>query len=434
MDGDDSTRSETRHAVSLDGGGVSFGVNRLEAVKFLHTSDWHVGKAIRGHSRAAEHEAVLSEIVAVADRESVDLVIVAGDQFETAAPSPDAERLVYDTFLRLAEIAPVVALSGNHDNPRRFAAVQPLLELGRITIATEVRRPSDGGVVSLDLAGTPVQIAMIPFVSQRGIVRADQLMREAAFEHAQSYAQRMTDLVAALTAGFDGDSVNIVAAHAFVQGGQAGGGERGAHLADEYGVPAVAFPATANYVALGHLHRPQVVRGATAIHYCGSPLQLDFGEEAQTKQVNVVTAEPGLPSKVEAVELTSGRSLRTVRGTLAQLGDLAKPAPGTLDLGGGHDLPADLRDAWLRVQVNEPARAGLANEVRELLGDGVVDVMIDHEAASQRPVRRRRDGRTPQELFAAFLDERDIVDERLNTAFAELLDDSVSSESPGVAS
>ena len=394
-------------------------------MKFLHTSDWHVGKAIRGHSRAAEHEAVLSEIVTIADRESDDLVIVAGDQFETAAPSPDAERMVYDTLLRLAEVAPVVALSGNHDTPRRFAAVQQLLELGRITVATEVRRPADGGVVSLELGGTPVQIALIPFVSQRGIVRADQLMSDAAFEHAQTYAQRMTDLVGALTAGFAGDSVNLIVAHAFVQGGEAGGGERGAHLADEYGVPAVAFPPTANYVALGHLHRPQVVRGATAIHYCGSPLQLDFGEEAQTKQVNIVTAEPGLPSKVQAVELTSGRALRTVRGTMAQLAGLAKPEPGTLDLGGGLDLPTDLRDAWLRVRVEEPARAGLANEVRELLGDGVVDVMVDHDSGVNRPARRRRDGRTPQQLFAAFLDERDIVDQRLTTAFAELLDDSL---------
>lgn len=398
-------------------------------MKFLHTSDWHVGKAIRGHSRAAEHEAVLAEMVAIAEREAVDLVIVAGDQFESAAPSPEAERLVYDTFLRLADVAPVVALSGNHDNPRRFAAVQPLLELGRITIATEVRRPADGGVLSLDLAGTPVKIALLPFVSQRGIVRADELMRDAAFEHAQTYAQRMTDLVAALTAGFDGDSVNLIVAHAFVMGGQAGGGERGAHLADEYAVPAVAFPATANYVALGHLHRPQVVRGATAIHYCGSPLQLDFGEEAEAKQVNVVTVEPGLPAKVEAIELTSGRALRTVRGTLAQLADLAEPAPGTLDLGGGLDLPADLRNAWLRVRVDEPARAGLANEVRELLGDGVVDVMVDRDATSSRAPRRRRDGRTPQELFAAFLEERDVVDDRLTAAFAELLDESMSPDS-----
>ncbi len=379
-------------------------------MKLLHTSDWHVGKAIRGHSRAPEHVAVLSEICSIAEREAVDLVVVAGDQFETAAPSPESERIVYDTFLRLAEIAPVVALSGNHDNPRRFDAVGPLLELGRITMATEPRRPDEGGVVELSAAdGTPVKVAMVPFVSQRAIVRADELMASAAYENAQNYAERMSNVLAALTAPFDGDSVNVIAAHAFVQGGESGGGERAAHLVDEYAIPSVAFPATASYVALGHLHRPQTVRGATAMHYCGSPLQLDFGEEAQAKQVNIVEVEPGLPAKVTAVELTSGRALRTLRGTLAQLATLA-------------DSLAD--GDWLRVKVDEPARAGMAQEVRELLGDGVVDVMIDYDGDQAGPVRRRRrDGRSPHELFAEFLAEREVVDERLGSAFAELLEE-----------
>ncbi len=410
-------------------------------MKLLHTSDWHVGKAIRGHSRAGEHAAVLGEICSIAEREAVDLVVVAGDQFETAAPSPESERIVYDTFLRLAEVAPVLALSGNHDNPRRFDAVGPLLRLGRITMATEPRRPDDGGVVELMVGdGTPVKAAMIPFVSQRAIVRADELMSAAAYENAQTYAQRMTNVVAALTAPFDGDSVNLVVAHAFVQGGETGGGERAAHLADEYAIPSVAFGAAASYVALGHLHRPQSVRGATAMHYCGSPLQLDFGEEAQSKQVNIVELEPGLPAKVTPVELSAGRALRTLRGTLAQLATLAESLDSVGSAGGDaadgvaeptlfsadvgvSEVPGSGPD-WLRVRVNEPARAGLANEVRELLGDGVVDVMIDFDGdPASAPRRRRRDGRSPRELFDEFLAEREIVDERLAPAFAELLEE-----------
>ncbi len=372
-------------------------------MRLLHTSDWHVGKMIRGHSRADEHRAVLAEIVEIADRSKVDLIVVAGDLFETAAPTPEAESIVYQAFLQLAEVAPLATIAGNHDNPRRLAAIAPLLSLGRVTLLAEARGPADGGVVSITADDTPVDIAMLPFVSQRSIVRADQLMNDAGYEHAQNYADRMRRVLESLMAGFGPDAVNLVVGHAFVQGGATGGGERSAHLVEEYSVPAQAFGTTANYVALGHLHRAQKVPSPTAIHYCGSPLQLDFGEEAQTKQVNIVDLEPGIAAKVSPAELSAGRSLRTITGTVDQLAALAD----------------DLGDDWLRVKVTEAARAGLADEIRELLGDGVVDVMVER-VDDRQPTPRRRDGRTPHELFADYLAESDISDKRLVGGFGDL--------------
>jgi exonuclease SbcD len=382
-------------------------------VKLLHTSDWHAGKAIRGHSRVAEHRAVLAEIAAIAGREAVDLVVVAGDLFDSAAPTAESEHLVYDALLGLAEVAPVVVVAGNHDSARRLAAVARLLALGRVTVATEPRPPDRGGVLWLKAGdGSPVQAAVVPFVSQRGIVRADALMAEPAFRNAQTYAERMRAVIAALSAGFSPDSVNLVVAHLFVAGAASGGGERAAHLVDEYAVSAVDFPATTSYVALGHLHRPQAVAGATAIHYCGSPLQLDFGEQEQPKQVNLVEVEPGLPAKVDTVLLRSGRPLRTLTGTVEQLA-AAREASG--DAAG---------DAWLRVKVAEPSRPGLAEEVRALLGDGVVEVRVEPDPGRARARRRpRRDGRTPSQLFADYLDERQVADRRLQLVFDELHDE-----------
>jgi exonuclease SbcD len=377
-------------------------------VRFLHTSDWHVGKSIRGHSRAGEHRAVLAEIATIADEEAVSLVLVAGDLFDSAAPTAESEEIVYDGLLALADVAPVVVVAGNHDNARRLSAVSTLLALGRITVATEARRPDDGGVLTVKAGdGSPVQVATVPFVSQRAIVRAEALMSEPAFRNAQSYAQRMRAVLSSLTAGFSADGVNLMVAHLFVAGGSAGGGERAVHLADEYAVSAIDFPATASYVALGHLHRAQAIRGATAIHYCGSPLQLDFGEQEQRKQVNLVRAEPGLPAKVDAVRLRSGRRLRTLTGTVEQLAASA----------------GDVGDAWLRVKVAEPSRPGLADEVRELLGDGVVDVRVEREVPTGEPRRARRDGRTPSQLFGDYLGERGVADPRLQRAFDELHDE-----------
>ncbi|MET0577327.1 MAG: exonuclease subunit SbcD, partial [Ilumatobacteraceae bacterium] len=147
-------------------------------MKLLHTSDWHVGKAIRGVSRADEHRHVLAEVAAVAETESVDLVVVAGDLFDTSTPSPESEEIVYQALLALARTGATVAvIAGNHDNARRLRAVAPLLRLGRVELVTEPTRPADGGVLDLVAGdGTAVQVAMLPFVSKRGIVRAADLM------------------------------------------------------------------------------------------------------------------------------------------------------------------------------------------------------------------------------------------------------------------
>ena len=390
-------------------------------MKLLHTSDWHVGKTIRGHSRIPEHEAVLTEIVTLADEHSVDLVIVAGDLFETATPTAEAESLVYRTLLQLLDTgAHVAVISGNHDNARRLHAVAPVFEaLGRIHLVTEPTRPDDGGVIRLSMpGGEQVRLAMLPFVSQRGVVRAKNLMEAAAYENTQAYADRVRLLIETLTAEFDSDTVNILAAHAFVYGGQLGGGERAAHFIDDYAISAQSFPVTASYVALGHVHRPQKIPGAAPIHYCGSPLQLDFGEEDQRKQVNLVEIEPGIPPEVTHASLSGGRALRTLRGTVAELAELAAR---------GEDS-AVVDDAWLRVMVQEPRRAGLADEVRELLGERVVDVRMD-DPTPQRKQRVARKGRAPTELFDEFLTERNIADERVRAMFAELLDAELESAS-----
>ncbi|MDE0169486.1 MAG: exonuclease SbcCD subunit D [bacterium] len=375
-------------------------------MKLLHTSDWHVGKTIRGASRADEHTAVLAEIAQVAAREEVDLVIVAGDLFDSAAPSAEAERIVYRALLDLADIgADVAVIAGNHDSPHRLRAVAPLLKLGQIHVVAEPTRPEDGGVIELRAGdGADIRLAMLPFVSKRGIVRSKHLMTRQAFENAQDYSERLRLLIERLCEPFRGDTVNLLTTHAFVLGGQAGGGERPAHLVEEYAITAQSFPVTIGYGALGHLHRPQSVRHP--LHYSGSPLQLDFGEAEQVKQVNVVTLEPGIPADVRAATLTAGRPLRTMTGTLEGLTSLSVDD-----------------DAWLKVVVQGPVRAGIAQTVRELLGPGVVDVRVESPASEARKRKLDHRSRSPQELFGEYLEHENIEDRRVRDLFGQLLDE-----------
>ncbi len=197
--------------------------------------------------------------------------------------------------------------------------------------------------------------------------------------------------------------MNLVVAHAMVRGGRIGGGEREAQTAfEDYWLDASAFPTTASYVALGHLHLTQRMPGGAPIWYSGSPIQVDFGEAGAGKHVVVVDAAPGRPAAVESVPLATGVELRTLTGTFAELeAAAARGDPG---------------DAWLRVRVTEPARAGLADDVRSLLGDRVVEVRIElAEPSTARPLVARR-GRAPHELFGAYLEDQGIDDDRLGRA------------------
>ncbi|MDP9405693.1 MAG: exonuclease subunit SbcD [Actinomycetota bacterium] len=382
-------------------------------MRILHTADWHVGRTIRGRSRAEEHEAVLAEIVAIAAEHAVDLVLVAGDQFDTAAPSPEAERIVWRALLDLAATgARVVVVAGNHDNPSRLAAVAPLLAANGVVVGAGVVRPGDGGVVDVPTpSGERARVALLPFLSQRAVVRADELMRAAADQHAGHYDQRVRNVVAALCGGFGPDTVNLVVSHLFVSGGVVGGGERSAHTIFEYAVAATAFPATAHYVALGHLHRAQRIPAPAPVHYAGSPLQLDFGETADAKSVTLVDAAPGRPAEVRTVALTAGRRLRTLRGTLDQL----EAQAGTTG------------DDYLRVVVVGDRRAGLGELVRGWFPEAV-DVGVEMPERRADEAAPPRLGRSPAALFDEYLAERSAADERVSALFAALLEDATAGD------
>jgi exonuclease SbcD len=377
-------------------------------MRLLHTADWHLGKVLKGVDRLPEQRAVMAEIVGLADAERVDLAVVAGDVFESATPAPDAQRLAFETLLGLrATGARVVVIAGNHDNADAFDAVGPVFAAAGITVLGKPRPPGDGGVMTFDAAhtGEPVHLALLPFTSQRGIVRAEDLfVLDAAGANAR-YADRVARLITRLCAAFELGTVNILVGHGTVTGAAFGGGEREAQSVFDYHLPAAVFPATASYVALGHLHRTQEIAARSPTWYAGAPIAVDFGEEAGRPAVVVVDATPGQPARVRPVPLTSARRLRTVTGTVAELAAMA----------------TDVEDALLRVRVTEPARAGLGDEVRQLLPNAI-DIQVVAAAADAGERRPSRQGRSASDLFHAYLSERNVDDPAVEALFAELLD------------
>jgi exonuclease SbcD len=379
-------------------------------MKILHTSDWHVGKVLKGQSRAKEHKQVLAQVIEIALTERPDLVIVAGDLYDTAAPTPEATRLVTRALTALRRTgADVVAIGGNHDNGQALDALRPWAEAAGITLRGGVRdNPAEHVIDGVTAGGERWQLAALPFLSQRYAVRAVEMYELTAAEANQTYADHLGRVLARLAEGFtEPDRVHLVTAHLTVVGASTGGGERDAHTVLGYAVPATVFPGTAHYVALGHLHRSQRVIGPCPIRYSGSPLAVDFGEQENIGSVTVVEVTATTAAQVREVPVPGAVPLRTVRGTLAQLAGI------------------DAQEGWLRVYVREQPRAGLREEVQELL-PRALEIRIDPElvpAPGSGTRTAQRAGRSPRELFADYLGSRGHADEGVQELFDELLEE-----------
>jgi exonuclease SbcD len=377
-------------------------------MRFLHTADWHIGKTLKGHSRLAEQRDVLEEIVGIVREHELDAILIAGDIYDSAAPAAEAQQLLVRTLLEIRGLGvPVVAIAGNHDHAATFDAYRPLMNEVGIHL---VGSPGADSTVEFTArsTGEPVVIATLPFVSQRSVIRAAELVANTPVVNSIGYAQRVEDMLVTLSRRFRADAVNIVMAHLTVTGGSRGGGERDAQSIFEYEVPAAAFPTKAQYVALGHLHRRQSINAPGEVHYSGSPIAIDFGEQDNDNVVCLVKASPAGPVQVTDIPITSGRRLMTVRGTLDEIVSQA----------------AAVGDAFLRVQLKERPRAGLLEDVRERLPN-TLDVRIDPAfaapAASPRPTTSGLE-RTPAELFAEYCVTKNINDPRVEALFARLHD------------
>lgn len=377
-------------------------------MRILHTSDWHVGKVLKGRDREEEHKRVLADVVAIAERERPDLVIVAGDLYDSAAPTPSAVRLITRALSALRRSgAEVVAIGGNHDNGAALDALRPWAEAAGIVLRGSVRdNPDELLITGTTADGEAWRLVALPFLSQRYAIRAAEMYELTAAEASQTYADHLARLIGRLSESFaQPGAVNLLTAHLTVVGASTGGGEREAHTVLGYAVPASVFPANTHYVALGHLHRAQQVIGPGPVRYCGSPLAVDFGEEENVPAVSIVDVGVERAARVRDVPVTSAKTLRTVRGSLAQLATVNLP------------------DAWLRVIVREPPRVGLREDVQELLPNAL-EVRVDPDMLPEAKQEvAQRAGRSPRELFADYLDSRGNTEEGVRELFDELYEE-----------
>ncbi|HEX9235854.1 MAG TPA: exonuclease SbcCD subunit D [Actinomycetota bacterium] len=382
-------------------------------MRLLHTADWHVGRTIRGRPRIPEFHQALTEVLGIATQENVDAVLIAGDLYDHRSPGPDADALVFEALVRLYEAGiRVVAIPGNHDSAVRLEAVARLLAPLHITLVPRVCPPDQGSMVEIPSRdGTEAAVvACVPFVPERRFGDAAALFRATEAWY-QTYADGMGELLASMAEGFRPDRVNVLMAHLFADGAVPGGGEHQVTIGIEYAVSPSRLPATASYIALGHVHRPQSVKGSPSpARYAGSLLQLDFGEKEQTKSVTIVEAVAGKPAKAREVVLSAGRRLVDVEGTLDEIVAKGK----------------QLSDAYLRVFVHTDGPVpGMAERIRDTL-PGAVDISLRYERAESLDETPPVSSLEPRDQFESYYRRQHGVagvPEDLMGAFDEVLDD-----------
>lgn len=372
-------------------------------MRILHTADWHLGARLVERSRMDEHEKFTDWLIDTLRAEKIDALLISGDVFDAANPPQDAVGLYFDFLKRLADLNTVRAVitGGNHDSASHLNAPRELLKRFDIHVFGE----AGDNVVDL---GEAVVLAT-PFLRERDLrqARAGETTGDV---HAQ--------VRGAIQAHYGGRMEAcrtlaqkrpiIAMGHLTVLGATTSDSERDIHIGNLGAVGADIFTGF-DYVALGHLHRPQRVAGHEHIRYSGSPVPLSFSEAGDAKSVVVLDTQD---MKIEAVALPVSRVLTRVKASRATLAE---------------DLAAVPAESWAEVSVQLDApEADLDRQVREASAGRfeVLKVLAElpvSEVAAWQHVGPALNELQPREVFQELLRERALDPLELTPVFDELL-------------
>ncbi len=367
-------------------------------MKFLHTSDWHLGRTLYGRNRYDEFAAFLDWLAALIATECVDALLVAGDIFDSSVPSSRAQELYYGFLHKVASsklCRHVVITSGNHDSSSFLNAPKALLRaLDVHVVGAASDKPIDEVVALRDSrGGLEAVVCAVPYLRDRDIrtVEAGESVEEKGrklLEGIERHYREVCQAGEALRQKENGAVPMVVMGHLFTAGGTTvdGDGVRELYVGSLAHVSRSIFPEGIDYLALGHLHVPQKVGGEEYLRYSGSPLPMGFGEARQQKEVVVVNFSEGERSIIE-VSVPLFQSLERISGTVEAITSRIF----SLKAGGssawleieytGAELPGNLR-----VLLEEAAK-GSSLEIRRIknnrLSTLVLQQLSEHESLDE---------------------------------------------------
>lgn len=393
-------------------------------MRILHTSDWHLGQNFYSKSRAAEHAAFLDWLLETAQAQQVDAIIVAGDIFDTGAPPSYARELYYRFVVQLQQAGcHLVVLAGNHDS---VATLNESREILAFLHTTVVAAAGCAPFMLKQRDGSPGAVfCPVPFLRPRDIVTSQAgLSGSEKQQHLLAaitdYYQQQYQQACALRG--DAPLPIIASGHLTTVGASKSDAVRDIYIGTLDAFPAQNFPPV-DYIALGHIHRPQVIGGQDHIRYCGSPIALSFDETGKAKSVNLVTFADGRLTDITPLTVPVTQQLAVIKGDLAAIGkqleqwrDAPASPPVWLDI----EITTDdwLTDMQRRIQAmtedlpvevllvrrsREQRQRMMAGELRETLSELRVEEVFERRLALEEPDEAQ--GQRLRTLFSATVEE-----------------------------
>ncbi|MDY4560740.1 MAG: exonuclease subunit SbcD [Peptostreptococcus porci] len=284
-------------------------------MRIIHTSDWHLGKNLEGRSRIDEQKKFCDDFVKIVNEENADIVVIAGDIYDTSNPPAIAERLFYDTAIRLSENGRrcVFVIAGNHDNPERLEAINGMALANGIII---LGYPDSKAMISSfagfevieaksgftklrinDDKNSVVNILSLPYPSEK---RLNESFENFDDEHKlqKTYSQKVGEFFSKRERYYNDEEINIAVSHIFVVGSEVSDSERRIELGGTLLVGKNDLPQKSQYTALGHIHKPQTASKSLNAYYSGSPIQYSKGERNTVKSVRIIDLEVGKEPKI----------------------------------------------------------------------------------------------------------------------------------------
>ena len=381
-------------------------------MRILHTSDWHIGHRLYERPRIKEHRQFLDWLLAKIKENEVDVLLVSGDIFDTALPSSEASNLYYQFLFQLYDKthAHAVITAGNHDSPMNLAAPQEFLRMGRIHVVGLASQPAEC-VLIFPAENPSVAIAAVPYLSESEL---SHISFETEPERSERYRERLRELYRRCVEYMPTGLPKILMGHLFVHGGQVGNSERNIQIGGATAMQISDFPDDVAYVALGHLHRPHAISGASyPVQYAGSPLPLRFSEANYSKKVYLLEVPTTDDVKVEEIEIPIFKELCTVAGNLDEVRSAA--------------ISSEWDGKYIQVQLrlDQPA-VGISDEIRDIFdrrGGDVLTVEVELPVQTDRQEISVEEMQQPTEVFEQFYREKfnESPDELMMNTFDQLL-------------
>lgn len=383
-------------------------------MKIIHTADWHIGQRLHERSRLNEHEQFLDWLFDTIQEHKVELLLVSGDIFDTSLPSAEATNLYYRFLYRLFNETDTytVITAGNHDSARHLEAPRAFLKMGRIHVvglATEVSKC----VLPFPPDNPRVMVAAVPYLTEAELPHVSY---ETEIERNERYRERLKSFYAECVSEMPTELPKILMGHLFVQGGKIGDSERNVQIGGATAIHASDFPDGVDYVALGHLHRPQMIDSADyPIRYSGSPIPLRFNEAGYNKSVYLLKlSDDGRLAQDEAIKIPVFKELCTITGDEESV------------IWDAQTQAWDGKYIQVKLKLNKP-QTGINDKVRQAFGDRggqVLSVEIESTEMTHGLEIPVEDMKRPEEIFEQFhkaKNDGESPDETLAQTFRELI-------------